>query len=183
MADEVDSYFGLSAADLLRVILSNPRCAMNVRGAVAEEHFRLRLEDLKRRRVIAGYTVGGEGKPDFAVDVNGHIVLVEVKNVEQAKNPANRTSLVRVTIDFKKTRNQLGGKHLRFYHRSEFDVVAACIFNRTGTWDFAYARTASFAEHAAHPGLGHLHDKLVVMQNGQLLPAWTTDLGALLGEM
>lgn len=153
---------------------------MNVKGAVAEEHLRLRLEEVQSRGVISGYSVGGEGQPDFTIDMNGRRIRIECKNVQQAKNKANRGGLVLVTVDFKKTRNQLRGKHLRFYRREEFDIVAACMLNRTGRWDFVYAPTATFPEHPDYPGLGHLHDKLVVMRDGELLPNWTANFETVL---
>lgn len=180
MPGNLESYFGLSVEQLFQVILDNPRCLMNVKGAVAEAHLRLLLDGLKEEGVISGFTIGGEGKPDFAVAYAKRAILIECKNVEKAKNRANQQSLVSVTIDFKKTRNQLGGKHLRYYRRDEFDIVAACLFNRTNEWRFVYARTATFAEHPDFPGLGHLHDKLLVMRDGELLPHWTPDLAALL---
>ena len=153
---------------------------MNVKGAVAEEHLRLVLDSLQARGTIESYTIGGEGKPDFAVRHGGRILQLECKNVQKAKNKENQQTLALVTIDFKKTRNQLGGKHLRFYRRDEFDIVAACMFNRTQDWRFAFARTDTFLEHPEHPGLGHLHDKVVVMRESQLLPNWTSDLVSLL---
>lgn len=180
MADDLENYFGLSADRLLRVILENPRCLMNVKGAVAEEHLRLLLKSLKDKGAVDEYTIGGEGQPDFTVHHDGHQTTLECKNVEKAKNVANRTALALVTIDFKKTRNQLGGKPLRFYRRETFDVVAACLFNRTNEWRFVFAPTSSFTEHPEYAGLGYLHDKLVVMKDGQILPNWTGNLEALL---
>lgn len=177
---ELERYFGLSADRLFDVIRANPRCLMNVKGAVAEEHLRLEIEGLKAQGVVDSYTIGGEGKPDFTLEHDGRRTVVECKDVEKAKNKANREALVSVTIDFKKTRNQLQGKHLRFYHRTEFDIVAACLFNRTGEWRFVFAPTSSFAEHPDHPGLGHLSDKLVVMREGRLLPNWNGNLETLL---
>jgi len=180
VTETLESYFGLTADELFKAILGNPRCLMNVKGAVAEEHLRLLIEHLRVQGVIDGYTVGGEGQPDFALSYRGRTLHTECKNVQKAKNIANQESLALVTIDFKKTRNQLGGKHLRFYHRDEFDIVAACLFNRTQQWRFVFARTDAFPEHPAHPGLGHLHDKLEVMRDGALLPGWTDDLASLL---
>jgi hypothetical protein len=136
VADSLESYFGLSADELFRAILGNPRCLMNVKGAVAEEHLRLQIEALIEKGIISSYTRGGEGQPDFFLNYQDRRLILECKLVQKAKNEANRRALVEVTIDFKKTRNQQGGPHLRFYRKEEFDIVGACLFNRTGEWHF-----------------------------------------------
>ncbi len=183
MPSDVEDYFGLTPYELLRVILNNPRCLMNVKGAVAEEHLRQYIERLKAAGAVDDYTIGGEGQPDFALLHHGRRTLLECKNVEKAKSRANREALVRVTIDFKKTRNQLTGKQGRFYARSEFDIVGACLFNRTGEWRFAFALTRSFDEHPSYAGQGLLSDKLIVMRDGALLPNWTGAIAGLLRSL
>lgn len=182
MAESLESYFQLSPVQLWQALQANPRALMNLKGAVAEEHLRLYLDALHQRGIIEQYIRGVEGQPDFTVLHRNQQIRIECKNVESPKSQADRQRLIRVTIDFQKTRNQLGGRHLRYYHRSEFDIVAACLFNRTGRWEFVYARTGAFREHPDFPGLGHLHHRLVLIEDGELLSGWTPDLVSLLGS-
>lgn len=64
----------------------------------------------------------------------------------------NAFELSPLSIDFQRTRNSRGsgeddGKAGRFYKKGEIDVLAACLFNRTLTWEFIFCPENNFPIH------------------------------------
>jgi len=82
---------------------------------------------------------------------------LECKNVRSGANPKGFQGDFRVEIQ--KTRNQLvGGVSLRGYRADDFEVLAACLFNRTGIWDYVFVESGRLARRPNFP------DYLVIMQ-------------------
>ena len=50
-----------------------------------------------------------------------------------------------------KTRATQGDPFGRLYRFDQFDVVAACLWSCTQTWEFRFRRTADLAAHAEDP--------------------------------
>ncbi len=44
-------------------------------------------------------------------------------------------------LEVQKTRNSKDGSNTRSYRIDEFDLVAACLFNQVGKWDYLFAAT------------------------------------------
>ncbi len=146
---------------------------MAVRGAVAEVHLKRVLDALVDGGQIEGFLQpSGDGKPDFEVRYRGKPYLIECKNVEKEK-PRKSGIATNITIDFQKTRNQREeGPEGRFYPVNHFSVIAACLWNRTGQWNFVYAPTATLPHHPSFPD--RLWQKLTVDVNGS--DRWRADL-------
>lgn len=178
MGDEhpLEEAFQLSAHEILNVIQSRNRCLIAVRGAVAEEHLCRELARLEAKGIIQDFTVKDkDGQPDFTVYYGGQSFEVECKNVEKEKR-----NKLDITIDFKRTRNPTGsrnpsvGAEGRFYKPEEFDVLGACLWNRTREWRFAFVATKDLPRHADYPD--RLWDKVTVpLNNGVLSEPWSFD--------
>ena len=173
--------FHLEADEILDAINARPRCKMSVKGAVAEQHLHKHLAGLVQTGDIDEFRpLFADHEPDFVVIVGGNKYLLECKNVEQprwtpehllqGRRPAGKVEPIR--IDFKKTRNQKTaagdgstspkskGAAGRFYDPDKFSVLAACLANRTGDWEFRFIGTQYLARHKDHTD--RLSDKVEV---------------------
>jgi hypothetical protein len=61
-----------------------------------------------------------------------------------------------ITIDFQRTRNSRDedaqdNKSARFYKAGEIDLVGACLFTRTLSWDFVFCSADKFQRHRKYP--------------------------------
>ena len=117
------------------------RTLISVRGAIAEVHLRRVLIRLKEEGIISEYEeFDRDGHRDFAVVYQANRFLIECKNAEKEK-PRKTPGASPITVDFQRTRNQQRGPQYRFYAPDEFHVLAACLWNRTGRWEFVYIAT------------------------------------------
>jgi hypothetical protein len=148
---ELEEEFDLTSMEILTLIAERARLAVAVRGGVAEHHLAGHLRS--DPNVTAAELIDRDGEPDFDVTMrDGRRLLVECKNVSP-NTYADGTPRVEV----QKTRSQRGDPAGRFYRPGQFDVVAACLYAVTGTWEFRFKATTQMARHEAHP------DRLAVM--------------------
>lgn len=143
---ELEQAFGLSSTDLLDIISRKGRLGMAMRGGVAEHHLGLTLDrDPAVTSAVEGHQ---EGPPDFFVTLtDGREVTVECKNASP-RLYADGTGKVEV----QKTRASKGDPTSRFYTPAAFDVLAACMYGPTGSWQFKFRRSDALAEHEQHDG-------------------------------
>jgi len=148
MSHKLETDFQMSANEILDVVLKNNRTLMNLKGAIAQEHLSRYLEDLKQKGIIQNYeTIDKDGQPDFRIKFKNKDILLECKNVEKEKK-VNKD----ITIDFWRTRYQkTKGPLSRFYHQSDFQVLAACLYNRSGKWEFRFIKTKALPRHPEDP--------------------------------
>jgi hypothetical protein len=73
----------------------------------------------------------------------------------------------------------LGGVSLRGYRAEDFEVLAACLFNQTGTWDYVFVESGRLARRPNFP------DYLVIMQPVPPSPrgVWKGTLEEVLNEL
>jgi hypothetical protein len=183
----LEEEFGLPAAEILDTINRRNRCKIAVRGAIAEAHLIRRLGELQRRGAIGGFEdFDRDGYPDVRVDLSGRSFLVECKNVQKeglqdtgGRAPPRRRGRTpappSITVDFQRTRAPIGHPELRYYAPDEFQVLAACLWNRTQQWDFLIVATRDLPRHATYRD--RLATRVVV---GEPPGVWTDDLAALL---
>lgn len=142
---ELEPEFGPSAHEILTVILNRNRCRIAVRGAIAEAHLLRELRRLQDSGAIESFQdFDRDGYPDVKVVREGKSFLIECKNVE-------RKIRGQITVDFQRTRNPIDTKWERYYLPTEFDVLAACLYNRTERWEFRYAATKNLQRHRLYP--------------------------------
>lgn len=144
MPHKIETEFQMSAYEILDVVLKNNRTLMNLKGAVAQEHLSRYLKDLKQKGLIDNYeSIDKDGQPDFKIKFKNNEILLECKNVEKEKK-----RIKDITIDFWRTRYQkTKGPISRFYHQKDFQVLAACLYNRTGKWEFRFIKTKALPRH------------------------------------
>lgn len=125
--------FEISASDLLDLINENLRLRTAVRGGVAEFHLERALRSTSG--IVNVIRVKEDGTPDFEVTFRGRVFRIECKNVGP--------DLVRglPSVDFQKTRAAKGDPCTRYYQRSQFEVLAACIHPITKSWEFRFRAT------------------------------------------
>ena len=142
---ELDRAFQLPASEILDVVLKNNRCFVNLKGAIAQEHLARYLKRLVDAGLIQDFEpIDEDGRPDFLVEFKGKHLLLECKNVQKGTGRKDKS----ITIDFWRTRYQkTQGPISRYYHQSEFQVLAACLFNRTGEWSFRFIQTSVLTRH------------------------------------
>jgi hypothetical protein len=168
----IDLSTGLTGSDLSEVFQNNPRAYMAVRGAVAEKHLEILLTEMVRRGEISGFqSASGDMDKDFYLNVNGHTISLECKNVEVSKlgnmptlvnylnylHANGEISLNEITnrLNFNVTSlNELNGTDLKL-------VFAQCPqkFRESGLARYQYS-----ASQVASPSLGYLSDADYVNQ-------------------
>jgi hypothetical protein len=171
---QLEEQFALSATEILSVIQSSNRTLIAVRGAVAQEHLRRYFEELKNRSLIVDYrAIDEDGKPDFAVNYRGREYLIECKNVQKTMRKSE------VTVDFMRTRYaKTEGPQGRFYKCSEFQILAACLYNQLGVWKFKFISTHKLASHPQY--LDRLDNKVSLGASTAYYSAWQDDLSTAL---
>ena len=152
--------FNASAWDILCAIERGFRAQVDVKGKLAEWFLFRVLEDLKAAGVFTSVTWSDEnGKPDFRLVGKGFDLTLECKNLRSEEKYADGS----YKLETQKTRNQkdlkegLEGQELqvkgtRWYKVTEFDLVAACLFNQTGRWEYFFARTLDLKRHPKNQG-------------------------------
>lgn len=159
------------AEDILDAIQGGFRAIIDVKGKLAELFLKRQLEGLKAGGQIQGFEwLDKDGEPDFTVLMDDVTLRLEAKNVrsaKRAKGEAEGTSqgLRAVVVELQKTRNSKDGTPTRGYRPDEFDCLAACLFNRTGKWEYVYASTLDLDRRPSDP------DRLRIMQPVPLQPS------------
>lgn len=127
------------AADILSAIQKGFRAIIDVKGKLAEYFLEKELASLQRQGVISAYIwADKDGEPDFVVECQGQRLKIECKNIrskEKFKDPPS------YKVELQKTRNSKDGTNTRGYKRTEFDILAACLFNHTKQWQYLFICT------------------------------------------
>ena len=124
------------AADILSAIQKGFRAIIDVKGKLAEYFLEKKLALLKQQGIISSYIwADKDGEPDFVVECRGRRLKIECKNIrskEKFKEPPS------YKVELQKTRNSKDGTNTRGYKRTEFDILAACLFNHTKRWEYLF---------------------------------------------
>lgn len=175
---QLEERFQMNAVEILDMVLSNNRLHIAVKGAVAQEHLRKYLENLHDCGVLEDIEqIDKDGQPDFRIVFEGRSYLLECKNVEKEKRIGGP-----MTVDFQRTRAPKEAPHLRYYHESEFELLAACTFNRSGKWEFRFIRTAVLDRRAA-PHDDRFLNRVFVDSSASYGGYWSSDLAFILREL
>lgn len=148
----LENQFAMSSREILEIIATRTRLQVAVRGGVAEHH----LEKLLTADPLVSAVArrDRDGEPDFDVTLeSGRAWVVECKNASPSRYASGEFK-----VEVQKTRASKGDPASRYYKVSEFEVVAACLFSATGSWEFRYALTASLPRHSEYP------DRIAPMQ-------------------
>jgi hypothetical protein len=163
----LERQFDLTSAEILDIIERRGRLSMAVRGGVAEHHLERVLND---EPLIADVEPVDRDGGDFDVRMNdGRLLCVECKNASP-----NRYSDGAFRVEVQKTRASKGDPASRYYRLDQFDIVAACLFSPTGSWEFRYQWTAQLQPNKSFP------DRAAPLQ--RVDDTWTASLGALVAR-
>jgi hypothetical protein len=164
----LEKKFNANGWDILSAIENGFRAQVDVKGKLSELFLYRHLDLLLAAGALTQLDWRDkDGVPDFLIAYKGKDFQVECKNVRSPirkkptlatrprKQPVSQTSW---KVEIQKTRNQLSGGPKRGYKADEFDILAACLFNQTGQWEYLYISTASLMTRPLHP------DYLEIMQ-------------------
>ncbi len=175
--------FNTSGWDILSAIEMGFRAQGDVKGKLAEWFLFKDLVVLKENGVIDDLIwYEKDGKPDFDIVVGSRRIKLECKNA-RSKNPSQEFARIfpgYFEVELQKTRHQLvGNKKLRSYKVTSWDILAVCLFNKTGTWTYLYVETARLERDPDVP------EYLVVMQPVPPSPGgvWKGTLAEVLKEL
>ena len=106
-----------------------------------------------------------DGVPDFSMTYKEMLLRVECKNIRSpSRKPKSAPKKPRPIaapawrVEIQKTRNQLTGGPARGYKTDEFEILAACVFNQSGNWEFLFIPTDKLKRRPQFP------DYLEIMQ-------------------
>lgn len=175
---QLESQLRMSASEILDMVLRNNRLHIALKVAAAQEHLQRYLADLHRNGILESFEqIDRDGQPDFRLVFGGSTYLLECKNVEKEKRVGSP-----MTVDFQRTRAPKEAPYLRYYHEDEFQLLAACTFNRTGTWEFRFIRTAALDRRPA-PHDDRFLNRVVVGESASYGEYWSSDLVDVLREL
>lgn len=148
----VERMLNASARDILDALENGFRARADLKGKLAELFMSRHLDGLQRDDVIDHYEwFDKDGVPDFTIwFTDGTMNQLEVKNVRSGTGP--------LRAETQKTRASRGDPMSRYYRVDHFEIIAACLFNATGRWDYAFARSKDLLKLPDNP------DYLATMQ-------------------
>jgi transcriptional regulator with XRE-family HTH domain len=142
--------WGVTAMDVVEAVAHGFRAQVDVKGKLAEWMLFTDLERLRSEGAIQQIEwLDADDKPDFIVTVGGRHVVVECKNVRSLT--AKEKAEARVRVELQKTRNAQDGSNTRGYRVGHFDILSACLFNRTRQWTFVHAACNRLATRPDNP--------------------------------
>jgi len=153
---------------------------VDVRGKLAELYLFRALQLVERQGAISDLQWSDkDGEPDFFLSYNGRRRSIQCKNVRAKQQYRRGENAGSFKVELQKTRGGIDpktGEKTRLYRPNEFDLVAVCLFNQTGVWEFLYAKACDLARHRKQP------DRLEVMHPVPRQPAhpWHADLRQIL---
>jgi restriction-modification system family protein len=160
--------FEMSEGEVLTLIAGAKRLKMAVRGWVAEAHLVRKLQQVEG--VTECERIESEGSPDVKLRFeDSDLLFVECKNVLRA-----RTGEGLARLDFQRTRASKKDPCSRYYSRSDFNLVAACLHALTQRWEYSFALTDELDSHKKCEG--KLSSNVAVDRR------WTTNIRGILGE-
>lgn len=163
----LEAQFGIAAERILDLIHEEFRLAAAVRGSVAEHHLERYLRNVRGIETVTHLHQDGEA--DFSIEYEGKSYKIECKNVLRHMQGG------RPKVDFQKTRAAKSNPCSRYYGRSQFQVLAACLYPVTQKWEFRFVATSALPSHKTCPG--RIASTVLVDDT------WSVDLAALLKRL
>lgn len=138
MTHDLEDLLKAPAADIMDAIMMGFRAQVDVKGKLAELYLFRYLKSLAAKGLIENLEWRDKDAiPDFAFTYRGKRYQMECKNV---RNEVYKTPEFSYKVEIQRTRNSKDGSNTRSYRVGYFDILAVCIFNQTGKWDFMFIR-------------------------------------------
>jgi len=179
----VEKLLNASARDILDAIKSGFRALVDVRGKLAELYLFRALRSIEEEGIITDLRWSDkDGEPDFFLSYRGRVLSIQCKNIRAGQQYRTGENTGSFKVELQKTRGGIDpntGEKTRLYRPDEFDLVAVCLFNQTGAWEFLYAKAGDLARHRKQP------DRLEVMHPVPPRPtgSWHADLRQVLSTI
>jgi hypothetical protein len=140
----LEELLNASAWDIMSAVQAGFRAIIDVKGKLAEYFLEREIARLTAAGSIEGYAwKDSDGQPDFEVKFAGQTYRLECKNIRSKEFFTKPTRSYK--IEMQKTRNSKDGTPTRGYRFTEFDLLAACLFNHTGQWTYLFCRARDLA--------------------------------------
>ncbi len=148
----LEKMFNAPADDIMWAIHNGFRAQVDVKGKLAELYLARHLNDLKDQVLIEDFEWNDkDGVPDFIITYKGRRYIVECKNLRSGEAGVYKQKQS-YKVEVQKTRNSKNGSNTRSYPVDHFHLLAICMFNQTGRWDFFFIATKQL-ERSADPNL------------------------------
>jgi hypothetical protein len=161
----LEKKFNASAWDILSAVERGFRAQVDVKGKLAEWFLFKILEEMRAAGTFTAVDWTDEdSKPDFHLVGPGFDLRLECKNLRSPSTRKGKAVTERYKdgsykLETQKTRSQKSPTSgtqgaapkengTRLYKVTEFDVVAACLFNQTGKWEYYFTRTTDLERDA-----------------------------------
>jgi hypothetical protein len=117
-----------------------------LKGKLAELFAARYLDALQLSGVIDRYEWQDlDGEPDFIVWLRGGpAITIEAKNVRSGPGT--------LRAETQKTRASKSDPMSRYYRVDQFDILAVCLYNRTGMWTYVFTRIDGLRRLATNDG-------------------------------
>lgn len=142
----LEQEFDLPARAILDIVVDRRRLGVALRGGVAEHHLARRLADVHDVRQVTPLDEDGRHDLDVSIAGRADVVRVECKNCSP-----NRYANGDYKVEVQKTRASRGDPASRYDRLDQFDVVAACLYAPTGSWEFRFKRARVLDTHLGYP--------------------------------
>lgn len=175
---DLEKKFNAPGYDILDAILAGFRAQVDVKGRLAELYLSRELDRFKVEGLIQDYFWSDkDGEPDFNIKYLGNEYIIECKNLRSGeegkykKDPAYK-------VEVQKTRNSKDGSPTRSYPVDHFDILAVCMFNQTGKWNFIYSSAKNLERTSDEKFLKTFHPV-------PFMPSfpWTTDFSKIIKDV
>ena len=142
--------WGVTAKDVVEAVSRGFRAQVDIKEKLAELMLYRELENLRKDGELQTIDwLDEDGKPDFIVKWKGRTVIIECKNV-RSSDP-KRKGDERIRVELQKTRISKDGSNTRAYRADQFDILSACLFNRTGIWSFLHIAATRLQRRQGEP--------------------------------
>lgn len=164
---------GASEYDILTAICHGRRSVVDAKGKLAEL-FLYRL--LQGNPTFAEvHWLDKHNHPDLKIRLNRDELhfsdyRVECKNIRSLSIGGNGG----YRVELQKTRNSKDGKPTRSYPNDHFEILAVCMFNRTGNWTFLFHAANTLPTDPKQPR--HLQKLIPLPAPGEPLGTWRADV-------
>jgi hypothetical protein len=157
---------------ILSAIERQRMSVMNAKGQLAEYYLNRRLEDMLARQEIQGFEWRLES-PDFSVMFDNLNFTMECKNVrKEDEKRAKSKKGDPWWVEIQRTRDSKAGKGTRAYAVHQFDILAVCLFNRTGRWEHWFVASKNLKRRGTDENLLDIHQHMPLQPDRM----WHSDL-------
>lgn len=134
----LEEKFNAPSRDIMSAVFAGFRAQVDVKGKLAELYLARYLKGLSEEGYLEDVTWNDkDGVPDFVIVFGGKDVIVECKNLRSGEDGIYKTKKA-YKVEVQKTRNSKDGTNTRSYSVDHFDILAVCMFNQTGRWEFFF---------------------------------------------